>query len=46
LARRVSKRRYANDLEFQKTLASAQYFPMNFTLRAGDARLRILAARA
>jgi hypothetical protein len=46
LARRVPKRRYADDLDFQKTLAAAPYFAMNFTLHAGDARLRILAARA
>jgi Protein of unknown function (DUF3891) len=37
LARRVPKRLYANGLDFQKTLASAPYTAINFTLRA-DAR--------
>jgi hypothetical protein len=33
LARRVSKREYADDLDFQKTLAFAPYFAVDFTLR-------------
>lgn len=40
LARRIPKRRYADNLEFQKMLAQAQYFAMKFTLRAGGARMR------
>jgi uncharacterized protein DUF3891 len=46
LARRVPKRPYADSVEFQKTLAQAQYFAMNFTLRAGGARVQSRAARA
>jgi hypothetical protein len=38
MARRIPKRRYADDLDFQKTLAHAPYFAINFTLRARDAR--------
>ena len=34
LARRVPKKIYASDLDFQKTLAAAQYFPLKFTMRA------------
>jgi Protein of unknown function (DUF3891) len=34
MARRVPKKIYSGDQEFQKTLASAQYFPLKFTLRA------------
>jgi len=34
MARRVPKRIYSDDLDFQKTLAAAQFFPMKFTLRA------------
>jgi hypothetical protein len=33
LARRVPKREYADDLDFQKTLALAPYFAVDFTLR-------------
>jgi Protein of unknown function (DUF3891) len=33
MARRVAKKVYASDLDFQKTLAAAQYFPMRFTMR-------------
>ena len=36
LARRVPKRLYANELDFQRTLALAPYHALNFTLRAGD----------
>jgi hypothetical protein len=35
LARRVPKRLYGDDLDFQKTLARTPYFAMNFTLGAG-----------
>lgn len=34
MARRVPKKFYSDDLDFQKTLAAAQFFPMKFTLRA------------
>ncbi len=37
LARRISKRRYADDGDFQKTAAQAPYFALKFTLRAGGA---------
>jgi hypothetical protein len=37
LARRVPKRLYGDDLDFQRTLARAPYFAMNFTLRASSA---------
>ncbi len=37
LARRVPRRLYGDDLDFQRTLARSQYFAMNFRLRAGDA---------
>lgn len=37
LARQVPKRRYGDEIDFQKTLARAAYFAMNFTLRAGGA---------
>jgi hypothetical protein len=37
LARHVPKRLYGDDLDFQKTLARAPYFAMNFTLRTGSA---------
>jgi hypothetical protein len=40
LARRIPKRRYADDVEFQKTLAQALFFALKFTLRAGRARSR------
>jgi hypothetical protein len=46
LARRIPKRPYADNLEFQKTLAQAQYFAMKFTLRAGGARMRSRVAGA
>jgi hypothetical protein len=38
LARKIPKRRYADDLELQKVLAQAPYFGQKFTLRAGDTR--------
>jgi len=34
LARRITKRVYVDDADFQKTLAQAQYFGIKFTLRA------------
>ena len=34
LARRVPKRVYVDDLDFQKELGQAQFFPIRFTLRA------------
>src|SRR5229473_3139864 len=34
MARRVPKRIYASDGDFQKTLAAAQYSPVKFTMRA------------
>ena len=40
LARRIPKRRYADDTDFQKTLGQAAYFAQKFTLRAGGARTR------
>ena len=37
LARRIPKRVYMDDEDFQKTLAQAQYFAIKFTLREGRA---------
>jgi uncharacterized protein DUF3891 len=34
MARRVPKKIYSSDSEFQKALATAQYFPLRFTMRA------------
>src|ERR1700752_1213843 len=34
MARRVAKRIYSSDADFQKTLAAAQHFPVKFTMRA------------
>jgi hypothetical protein len=34
MARRVPKKIYASDLDFQKALAAAQQFPLKFTMRA------------
>ena len=45
LARRIPKRRYADDLEFQKVLAQAPYFGRKYTLRAGGARTRARVAK-
>jgi len=44
LARRIPKRRYADDLDVQKVLAQAPYFGQKFTLRAGGTRMRARAA--
>jgi len=44
LARRIPKRRYADDSDFQKTLSQASYFASKFTLRAGGARMRARVA--
>jgi hypothetical protein len=46
LARRVPKRRYADDREFQNTLARAPYSPVKFTLRRGKASIQSLLAGA
>jgi hypothetical protein len=45
LARRIPKRRYADDADFQKTLGQASYFALKFTLKAGGARMRARVAR-
>jgi hypothetical protein len=37
MARRMPKRIYSNDLDFQKTLAAAHYFPLKFMMRARQA---------
>jgi hypothetical protein len=34
MARRVPRRMYSSDADFQKTLAAAQYVPLKFTMRA------------
>jgi hypothetical protein len=34
MARRVPKKIYSSDQDFQKTLATAKYFPLKFTMRA------------
>lgn len=44
LARRIPKRRYADDGDFQKTLSQASYFALKFTLRAGGAKMRARVA--
>src|SRR5207302_94143 len=44
LARRIPKRRYADDLDLQKALAQAPYFGQKFTLRAGGTRMRARVA--
>jgi hypothetical protein len=46
LARRIPKRRYADDSEFQKMLVQAPFFALKFTLRAGRARSRTRLAIA
>lgn len=46
LARRVAKRRYADDGELQNTLARAPYSPVKFTLRRGKASIQSLLAGA
>jgi uncharacterized protein DUF3891 len=40
LARRIPRRRYADDADFQKALGQAPYFALKFTLRAGGAHMR------
>jgi hypothetical protein len=40
LARRIPKRRYADDGDLQKAIAQAPYFALKYTLRAGGARMR------
>lgn len=44
LARRIPKRRYADDADLQKAVAQASYFALKFTLRAGGARMRARVA--
>src|SRR5258706_18983 len=44
LARRIPKRRYADDLDLQRTLAQAPYFGQKFTLRAGGTRMQARVA--
>jgi hypothetical protein len=44
LARRIPRRRYADDLDLQKALAQAPYFGQKYTLRAGGTRMRAQVA--
>ncbi|MGB8474064.1 MAG: DUF3891 family protein [Candidatus Acidiferrum sp.] len=46
LARRVPRRPYADEREFQKVLAQAPYFALNFTLSADGARIQSQSAVA
>ncbi|MGH9741731.1 MAG: DUF3891 family protein, partial [Candidatus Acidiferrum sp.] len=46
LARRVPRRPYAEEKEFQKTLAQAPYFAMNFTLSPDGVRVHSQSAVA
>jgi len=46
LARRIPKRRYADDFDLQRTLAQSPYFALNYTLSAGGANVLKRAARA
>jgi hypothetical protein len=46
LARRIPKRRYADDTDVQKALAQASFFAKHFTLSASSADALTLAARA
>jgi hypothetical protein len=46
LGRRIAKRRYADDGDFQRALAQAPFFAMKYTLRAGGARSRARVATA
>jgi hypothetical protein len=39
LARQVPRRLYGSEADFQKALAGARYFPINFTLSAGNVAL-------
>lgn len=44
LARRIPRRRYADDSDFQRTLGQAPYFALKFTVRAGGAQMRVQGA--
>jgi hypothetical protein len=46
LARRVPRRRYADENEFQKVLAQSPYFALNYTLSADGARIQSRSAVA
>jgi len=46
LARRVPKRHYADDVDFQNALARAPYSPMKFNLRRGKASIQSLLVGA
>lgn len=46
LARRIPKRRYADEIDLQKALSQASYYAQKFTLRAGGARSRAQVAKA
>ena len=46
LARRIPKRRYAEDGELQQVLTGAAYYNIRFTLRPGVAKKRPYAASA
>jgi Protein of unknown function (DUF3891) len=46
LARRIPKRRYAEDGELQSVIAGAPFFNMNFTIRSRSAVNSLQAARA
>jgi len=46
LARRVPKRRYADDFDFQRTLAAAPYFAIKFILRSRGAVSQLRAVSA
>jgi hypothetical protein len=46
LARRVPKRRYLEDADFQSVLSAAPFFQMKFTLRPGMGQERVFAAGA
>ena len=40
LARRIPRRRYSDEREFQKLLGQTPYFALKYTLRAGGAQMR------
>jgi len=46
LARRIPRRRYTDEVDLQRTLTSASFFQLHFTLRSGQARDRVYTARA
>ena len=46
LARRIPKRRYADDLELQAVIAAAQFYNIRFTLRSRTVNNSIHAAGA